>query len=285
MAAVYNFDIEKIQDTVWVFKKALKDPEAFIDYFEKNKEWKDWYIFGKHAEGTQFALKFNNFPTLEEWEHEKDVNEQDFKRDNYFENEINDLFYHATKMYAEANNLSFDNWVYEGWNIAKYQVREDNHDEYAMVHHTDFQREFAYNPGSKFAVTAVFYLNDNYTGGDVMFRFLDDQDVSIIKEDYTYKPQAGDIVVFMSGHPHYHGVKTITEGEKYIVRTYWRYHYPGHPLWLKLQEKYGEDIWSQLEAERLKFNRNSDNIKMINNIPFWVEFEEYYKKELESLDQ
>ena len=281
---MYNFDIEKIQDTVWVFKKAIKNPQDFIDYFEKNKEWKDWYTFGKHAEGTQFAVNFDKFPTIEEWESKKDSNEQDFTRDNYFENEINDLFYHSTKLYVEANGTSFDNWVYEGWNIAKYEEKPDSELEYAMVHHTDFQREFAYNPGSKFAVTAVFYLNDNYEGGDVMFRFLDENDISIIKEDYTYKPQAGDIVVFMSGHPHYHGVKTVSKGEKYIVRTYWRYLYEGHPLWLKLQEKYGPDIWKQLEDERLRFNRNSDNIKMVNNIPFWVEFEEYYKKEIESLN-
>jgi hypothetical protein len=279
-----NFDIEKIQDTVWVFKKAIKNPESLIRYFEENGEWTDWYTFGKYAPNTPFLVSFDTFPTEEDWENKKNEGENGFGNVGKYENYINDIFYHTTKLYCESNKLFFDNWVYAAWNIAKYIPNENNKDKYAMVHHTDFQREFSYNPGYKFAVTAVMYLNDNYDGGDVMFRFLDDNDVSVIKEDYRYKPQAGDIVVFMSGHPHYHGVKQISNGEKYIIRTYWRYSYPGHSLWLKLQEKYGEDAWKQLEEERTKFNRKIENIKMINNIPFWVEFEEYYKKEIEALD-
>jgi|688.fasta_scaffold00107_106 hypothetical protein len=281
----YNFDIEKIQDTVWVFKKAIKNPESFIKYFEENKKWKDWYTLGRSANGTLFSTSFDTFPTEEEWKRKKHESpHNDFKSPGYYENKINDLFYNTTRLYVEENNLVFDNWIYNGWGIAKYIPDPQDNTEYAMFHHTDFQRELAYNPGSKFAITVVFYLNDNYDGGDVMFRFLDDNDMSIIKEDYSYKPQAGDIVVFMSGHPHYHGVKKVSNGEKYIIRAYWKYDYLGHPLWLKLQEKYGEDVWRQLEKERLRFSRNTDNIKMINNVQFWIEFEEYYKKELGSLD-
>jgi hypothetical protein len=283
MDAAYNFNIQKIHDTVWVFKNAIENPQDYIDYFESKEDWKDWFTFGKQLEGPNFSVDFSEFPTPAQWEAQKEDNPHDFSKSLHFENKINDLFLHATKMYVEENNIDIDNWRYLGWNVAKYIPNTE--EEYVMVHHTDYQREFSHNPGSKFAVTAVFYLNDNYTGGEVMFRFLDDNDVSIIKEDYSYKPTAGDIVVFLSNHPHYHGVKAITEGQKYIIRTYWKYEYSGHPLWLRLQEKYGNDIWEQMENERLKFNRNSDNIEMVNNIPFWVPFEEYYKKELEALDQ
>jgi len=283
MDAAYNFNIQKIHDTVWVFKNAVENPQNFVDYFESQEGWKDWYTFGKNLEGPNFNVTFDKFPTQEQWEAEKDSRSDGFSRSLHFENKINDLFLHATKMYVDKNNINIDNWTYTGWNVAKYKPNAEN--EYVMVPHTDYQREFSHNPGVKFAVTAVFYLNDNYTGGEVMFRFLDDDDVSIIKEDYIYKPNAGDIVVFLSGHPHYHGVKAVTEGEKYIIRTYWNYDYPGHPLWLKLQEKYGHDIWQQMEDARLKFNRNSENIEHINSIPFWVPFEEYYKKELEALDK
>lgn len=281
-AAAYNFDIEKINDTVWVFKKAIKNPQEYVEYFEKSVEWTDWYTFGKHGRGHNFgSSKFENFPTLEEWEAQREIAVQN-ESDKTFEKSIDDLFYHSTKLYVEENKFSFDNWVYESWNIAKYEPNQEN--EYVMMHHTDYQREYTHNPGSKFAITAVFYLNDNYNGGEVAFRFLDDSDVSIIKEDYEYKPSAGDIVVFMSGHPHYHGVKAVTEGDKYIIRTYWRYEYPGHPVWLKLQEKYGADLWAQMEADRVRSTRSSDNVTVINNIPFWIDFEEYYKKEIEMLN-
>jgi hypothetical protein len=282
---VYNFNIEKIDDLVWVFRGAIKNPKDFVKYFNENKEWKDWYTFGKVADGPNLDSGiFKEFPTLEEWTKAKNYKETAPGEPQYFEAQIEDLFYHATKLYKESNNVSLDNWVEDGWNIAKYITNPEHHKDYAMMHHTDYQREFAYNPGLKFGITAVFYLNEDYDGGEIMFRFLDENDPWIIKKDYSYKPSAGDILVFPSGPPHYHGVKAVTSGEKYIIRNYWRYEYPGHPLWLKLQEKYGEDIWRQLEDQRLKFNRDSTNVQSINNIPFWMEFEEYYKKEIEMLD-
>lgn len=274
-----KFEIEKIHQTVWVFKNAIKNPQDFVNYFVNNKEWTDWYTFGTMANGTGFKINFDNFPTEEEWNNKKISQESTgFYNLGNFETEINDLFYTTTKLYIEENQTLFDNWIYQGWNIAKYT--EHPEDEYAMQHHTDFQRDIAYAPGEKFGITAVFYLNDNYDGGEVMFRFLDSEDINSVKEDYVYKPNAGDIVVFMSGHPHYHGVKAVTKGEKYIIRTYWRYDYTGHPLWIKLKEKYGQEIWTKMEEDRTKFNRDPKNIKIINNIPFWKSFEEYYSKEL-----
>lgn len=282
---MYDFEIQKIDDSIWVFKNAIKNSQDFVEHFEKNKEWRDWYTFGKLAEGPNFqSVSFQDFPTPDQWQNSKKHKNTGFGEEHYFDNQIDDLFYYVTKLYIESNNIVLDNWYADGWNIAKYITNLKEHTEYVMMHHTDFQREFEYNPDLKFAITTVFYLNDNYDGGEIMFRFLDEKDPSVIKKDYIYKPSAGDILVFPSGPPHYHGVKAVTSGEKYIIRNYWRYDYPGHPLWLKLQEKYGEDIWRQLEEKRLKFNRNPDNVMVINNIPFWVKFEEYYKKEIESLN-
>ena len=286
-----GYDIQKINESVWVFKNAIKNTEDIIKYFENTKEWKDWFTFGKVADGPNLpTLTFETFPSPEEWKIAKnnsftgvEYSQEEIDSISY-ENQIDDLFYHSTKLYVESDNVVLDNWIMDGWNIAKYIPNLQDHSEYAMMHHTDFQREFAYNPDLKFGVTAVFYLNEDYDGGEVMFRFLDENDRSVIKEDHIYKPGKGDIVVFPSGPPHYHGVKAITSGEKYIIRNYWRYEYPGHPLWLKLQEKYGEDLWRELEEKRRKFNRSSDGVEIVNNIPFWVEFEEYYKKEIDLLD-
>jgi hypothetical protein len=283
--AVYNFNIEKIDDLVWVFKGAIKDPKSFVDYFDKNKEWRPWYTFGEVSDGPNLPhLTFKNFPTPEEWEKAKNYKEIAPGEKYYFEAQIDNLFYHSTKLYKESNNIELDNWSEDGWNIAKYVPNPKDHSEYAMMYHTDFQREFSHNPDLKFAITAVFYLNDNYKGGEIVFKFLDKDDPQILRKEYSYKPSEGDILIFPSGPPHYHGVNSVTEGNKYIIRNYWRYDYPGHPLWLKLQEKYGEDVWRDLEEKRLKFNRDSNNLTFINGIPFYVEFEEYYKKEIEMLD-
>lgn len=269
-----EFEIKKIHETVWVFKNALKENTEVLNYFIDNSEWEDWYTFGTMTPFFDFRFEFNDFPTENEWNNVNDgLN---------IEKTINDLFYKTTQLYIKENNIDFNKWIYRGWNVAKYKENSDN--KYIMMHHTDFQRDIAYSEGEKFGITAVFYLNDNYEGGEVEFRFLDDNNVNTIKQDYSYKPSAGDIVVFMSGHPHYHGVRSIKKGEKYIIRTYWRYDYEGHPLWIKLKEKYGEVVWNKMEEERLHFNRDPKNMTIINNIPFWVPFEEYYKEEIKSLD-
>jgi hypothetical protein len=280
---MYDFNIQKIHDTVWVFKNAVKNTQDFVNHFESTREWRDWYTFGKVAEGNNFQPNtYKSFPTEEEWDSFRDVRGAIIS-DDYFENEINSLFYEATKLYVQENNVELDNWSYDGWNIAKYEPKDT--EELAMYYHTDYQREYTHNPGSKFAITAVFYLNDNYSGGEVRFKFLDKKDVSILKEEYTYKPSAGDIVIFLSGHPHYHGVGTVTEGEKYIIRTYWRTQYSGHPLWLKLQEKYGNEAWEEMESARVRATRDPKHITKINEVPFWATFEEYYAKEISELDQ
>jgi hypothetical protein len=289
-----NFTIEKINNLVWIFREAVDDSEKAVEYFKDFYSWKDWYTFGKVTTGPTFdPLVFDTFPTPEEWEKLKpsvklpdsNLNSEKNKEKEtaYFENKINHLFYYSTRLYCEANGITLDNWVFEDWNVARYIPNEEHHPDYVMMHHTDFQRDVSYSPGLKFGITVVFYLNDSFEGGEVSFRFLDEKDPSIIKEEYLYKPSRGDILVFPSGPPHYHGVKALLSGEKYIIRAYWQHSAPAHPLWAKLQEEYGPDAWEKMEAQRLKFNRKPENMKIINNAIFSMDFEEYYKKEIESL--
>jgi hypothetical protein len=96
-----------------------------------------------------------------------------------------------------------------------------------MNYHTDYRQERFLIPEIKFHTTAVFYLNDNYIGGEISFIELDDE--QNILWSYDYKPKAGDVVVFSSNEPIYHGVNTIESGEKYMIRTYLRFNQPPTP--------------------------------------------------------
>jgi hypothetical protein len=272
-----EFNIEKIHDTVWIFKRAIENPQDIIDYLENNTEWIDWYTFGKVTNIDGPVYSFDSFPTQEEWKKEFDANVDNRKDSKYLDikEQIDNLFYDATSLYLKENNINLDNWRFENWNTAKYTPLEVDPG-YIMMHHTDFQRDIEYAPGNKFAVTAVFYLNDNYEGGEVEYRFVDGKDLQNIVADYSYKPSAGDIAVFLSGHPHYHGVKSVTKNEKYIIRTYWRYVQDAHPRWTELKEKYGEEVWTQMQKDKHKYDERTYGT--INNIPFVSDFEEYYNK-------
>lgn len=72
-----------------------------------------------------------------------------------------------------------------------------------MGPHTD-QGPLAY-------ISAVFYLNDNYEGGELEFP---NQQVKI-------KPTANSIIVFPSVEPFVHDPKTVISGEKYIAPAFW----------------------------------------------------------------
>lgn len=60
-------------------------------------------------------------------------------------------------------------------------------------------------------ISAVLYLNDNYSGGEINFP---DQDVKI-------KPSAGSIVIFPSTPPFYHESLPIVNGVKYMSPAFW----------------------------------------------------------------
>jgi len=79
----------------------------------------------------------------------------------------------------------------------------------------------AYNPGyfmsvhtdeedgkEHFDISSVIYLNNEYTGGEIVFPNI----------DFIYSPKMGDIVFFESkGEKTYHGVNMVTSGKRYVL--------------------------------------------------------------------
>jgi hypothetical protein len=101
--------------------------------------------------------------------------------------------------------------------------------------HTDFYQRDADVPGLKAEYTITMYLNDDYDGGEIDFRIFDrgENDMRIvgdrlvpIDENYgeipeiAYKPQAGDVIIFPSRPPFYHGVRRVLTGTKYFARMF-----------------------------------------------------------------
>ena len=124
-----------------------------------------------------------------------------------------DTFYKTTNKYFEELNLTLPSYILKPFNLAKYIEGGK------MNYHTDFEPAKAHYPGHKFHTTCLFYLNDNYEGGEICFAILNDSNTKVI-EHFEYKPKKGDVLIFPATAPFYHGVKPITKGEKYIIRSY-----------------------------------------------------------------
>jgi hypothetical protein len=242
-----EFEIEYLHPKVWVFKNVFPEGKDMINYYEDNfkDKWESWYVFGKHLILGFYDKTFDNFPSQKEWE---DVLTS---APNKYIKSFSKIFYETTKKYCNELNIELDNWIFNLVDIAFYNENIGINKNKAMNYHTDYQQEKELEPGNKFEITAVFYLNDDYDGGEISFRIFND-DLTELKNEFKYKPSAGDVLIFPSKHPFYHGVEMVTRGEKYIIRSYWKYNYAGHPIFFNEREKYSQEEWEKISKDFTK---------------------------------
>lgn len=250
-------DIYSPYTEIMIFKKILKNSNEIINYFEDLKEWDNWYTFGKMVEFSNSGANFYSFPSKEEWDSK--IPNQNEKNNKYVK-QITDIFYQTTKLYFEKNKIEKNNLSFNSFNIAKYFSDAGVSKNLAMNYHTDFQQERFNIPEYKFFITTLFYLNDNYDGGEICFKKLN-LDQTKIEYSFDYKPSAGDVIVFPSTPPFYHGVKKAINGEKYIIRTYWKALQEETDIWKSNVEKYGQENWNKIQKEdSLKLREEKFNI-------------------------
>ena len=243
-------NILELEKNIIVYKNIIKNPESIIKSINLEKEWSSWYTFGEITQLKINEKRFVNFPSIDEWT--LHVKEDSSLLD--VENEIINAYYSCTSDYVTRTNIKLDNWFFFAPQICRYfdNAGVDKDAGLAMNFHTDFQKENKDEPGKQHMITCNIYLNDNYDGGEIVFKiFNEDSTYSQI----SYKPEAGDIVIFPSTEPYYHGVNTSSNGLKYFVRSFWYKYFEGTEEWHNNKEKYGEDVWFKMEQERKAIER------------------------------
>lgn len=261
----YNFDnkINIFKDLV-VYKKFLSNVEEIFktvtdsELYEKTeyviKPWGNW---AGNWVGKATQLDVNPM-SLEKPTNNIAVRENKFLFDMF------DHYFVALKDYLKSNaenmvwpewveNFDFTNdsvWMPSGITLLKYDEPDYSSDfDYskpAMNYHTDANNYDEESNDTKQILTVTFYLNDNYEGGEISFYD------SINNLVYDYKPSAGDVTIFPSGLPFYHGVNPFSGGPRYLARMFFMYMHPGTPEWHLNKEKYGEDVWKEMERKRLE---------------------------------
>lgn len=178
-------------------------------------EWEDWFVFGKYSHEknnlTGTTLKVD--ATLNE--------------ELRLHRSINDATKMAMAHYVGDYKISLPEKSFmTNVNLAFYNDGVDISSDgtnMAMNFHSDYVFPSHGWPGEKFLITVTTYINDDYEGGEIVFLYENTL--------LTYKPQAGDIIVFPSGNPifpqnspYLHQVKTPLNGRKYILRSFLKYH-------------------------------------------------------------
>jgi hypothetical protein len=179
---------------------------------------------------------------------------------------IEQAFYEATSCYFDMYKPDISNWMHGASNILKYHGRPATESElegksmvttgahdtnkgeaggtkdHTLPFHTDFYQANEFVPGPQAEYTITIYLNDDYVGGEIDYRIFDGrfEDMKMENEEIVpldhnygdipkimYRPQAGDIIIFPSRPPYYHGVRRVEAGIKKFIRMFWMsYLYP-----------------------------------------------------------
>jgi hypothetical protein len=115
----------------------------------------------------------------------------------------------------------FSNLFNTTFSIIEKDYEEDYHIKFKV--HQPY-KILKYEPGGKFDLhiddagatfrraSTVFYLNDNYEGGEIEFPSF----------NVKYKPQAGDFIMFPSSYAYRHKVNPVVSGIRYAIASWLR---------------------------------------------------------------
>ena len=204
----------EIYPNILVYKNMFKDisksykvlTDSLIETEDKIfSPWTQWSIFGEYLNPIvpifSMSDKFGNLKNIE-------TTTQVQEDQKNFAIEVMENFHLVTEHYIKKYNIDVDLsetsinengdrikvWQWTGGTIGKYHVSNET-EKHGMRYHSDYMREQADAPGYKFIITCTIYFNDDYEGGEIDFVMGD----KLVK----YKPDAGDLLVFPSGHPDY----------------------------------------------------------------------------------
>lgn len=145
----------------------------------------------------------------------------------------------------EDENDNLDNMCLSSFEILQHRLNTEK--QYTINVHTDWHEQRLDEPGPKQILTYTIYINDDYEGGEI--DFVDEENKHVM----VYKPKRGDITVFPSGRPYWHGARAVTGGaSKIFIRSFGLYRSPGTKEWNDGLKSHGLAGWMRIENERVK---------------------------------
>lgn len=219
-------NLEILDKKVYYYKNAIPNPQEFIriiestenkDYGSSLTKWNEWTA----CSGEMYL--YGSQKTVMPSETEK-MEDKDNSSVSYIYNTISDLFYKICKEYALSQGDTEEPVILPGFDIKKYSPGT------FMGAHFDQQEG-----DSRLRYSLVFYLNDDYEGGEISFT-IESPDSPIVeekpKEDYEeakktgrmtfgLKPEAGSVLIFPSSAPYHHTAHIVKSGFKYMIPMHW----------------------------------------------------------------
>jgi hypothetical protein len=237
-------DFIEIYPKILVYPNSIDNPRFWIDDFLKKEESKlvEWGLYGRIYNTSQFFKIYDEFPNYEDfiksYTHNSDYPE--------FAEEYGKSLYKNTEHWLSIYPMELDNWAGHPPSIGEYVVDKDRgHSQtFSMAYHSDESRGEESWPGHKFEITSTLYLNDDYDQGEICF-LITEEDGSDTR--FSYKPKAGEMMIFPARAPYFHAVKRAFNMNRYIARAFWKCEYLGDQSWHDGVEEYGIEKWNELK--------------------------------------
>jgi hypothetical protein len=245
-----------------MFKDIAKSYKILTDSLTETGDrlfspWTQWSIFGEYLNPIVPSFRLvDKDGGLKDIQTKTEIEENQ----KQFAIEMMKNFQLVTEDYAKKHNIDIDlnskslddlgemipTWQWTGGTVGRYHINP----RVGMNYHSDYIREQGHHPGYKFVITCTIYFNDDYEGGEIDFAMGD----KLVK----YKPEAGDLLVFPSGHPDYlteegkpylHAVMPSYNKNKFLARMYWQKYQKGTDEWYEKEEEFGKDIWAGMQKD------------------------------------
>jgi Rps23 Pro-64 3,4-dihydroxylase Tpa1-like proline 4-hydroxylase len=187
-----------------VYSDVIDNYEMLIEYIEDgvSKNFQTWELARSVVDGADVK--------------EKKIRDTDSiyieYQDYVVENTIHEYFEFKAKI-SNAFLLGFKDLELDY--KREYNIGTEWHDSYGILKYGPGQKVIDHiddNQKHHRRISTVYYLNDNYTGGEIIFpRF-----------EITYKPVANEFLVFPSNYVYNHSVLPVVEGTRYSVVSWLR---------------------------------------------------------------
>lgn len=197
-------DKEELAPGIVIYNNVINNYESIIDKIEsavllKTAFWVDASV----RSGNNSGVDKNKRDTLTmEIIYSSKLKQNLSSTDNTFYSDLGLIFFNSfdpvEKEYCSSYNINL-NW-HDSYGILKYR------------HGSKFVNHIDDHPDYRRTVSTIYYLNDNYSGGEINFpRF-----------NITIKPKSNQMLIFPSTYVYNHSVSPVVDGTRYSVVSWLR---------------------------------------------------------------
>lgn len=125
-------------------------------------------------------------------------------------NELLEVIQTCKKDFISSNSIDFKEKRHEPLGIREYSEGT------SLTWHTDYMPD---EDHTHWSMTINVYLNDDYEGGNILFKMHLPPNHAETEVLVDYKPSKGDLLIFPSGYPYYHRTSDVVGGIRYYTNV------------------------------------------------------------------